>query len=169
MQRYVFSAHMMQVNTLLIERSLFERSGGFDPVLESGEDLDFVQKVCPLSEFVPIEQVTTLWRLHKRAGTGSYARWQRNRRTARENYERGLRYIGTSAIPLRQRLARRVKNRGWAAFDAKQEADRCLDHGQRVEAARLLLGAMRVSPAHACFKVGGFWSTGARLFRNRPV
>ena len=65
----------------------------------------------------------------------------------------------------RLRLARALRGRGWASLDAAREAVRCLDHGQRGEAARLLLAAVSVSPPHAMLRVPEFWPAVARLLR----
>jgi hypothetical protein len=161
-QRYAFSAALQQFNTMLIERELFQRVNCFDETLEVGEDLDMIQKLAPCTEFAGIEDVTTLWRQHPRPGAGSYRGWRRRRRISQESYKRGLVYLGTG-LPLRARLARQVQGRGWAAFEAVVEGERCLRHGQRAEAAKLLLAAIGVSAPHAFFRIPGFWRFAARV------
>jgi len=57
-----------------------------------------------------------------------------------------------------------MRARGWAAFTAVQEAERCLAYGGRAEAAKLLLAAACVSPPHAFFRPNGFWRMAVTLF-----
>jgi len=59
-----------------------------------------------------------------------------------------------------------VRGRGWAALDAAREAQRCLKHGERGEAARLLAAAVWVSPPHALLRVPEFWPAVGQLLRR---
>jgi glycosyltransferase involved in cell wall biosynthesis len=166
-QEYASQANVQQANTLVVSRPAFEAIGGFNEELIDNEDLDFVERLAERFPFAAVEEVTTLWRQHRRPGPGSLQAWSQRYRRSRLVAAQAMRRDALRRSP-RLRLARAVRGRGWAALDAAREAHRCLDHGQRGEAARLLLAAVTVSPPHAVLRVPEFWPAVSRLLRPGP-
>lgn len=156
-QQYTSTASLQQANTLVVKRWAFDAISGFDESLIDNEDLDFVERMSASCQFAAIEEVTTLWRQHERPGPGSLAAWRDRYRRSRQVAQRSIERDGPLRASLPRRVRRLVRGRGWAALDASREAQRCLKHGRRGEAARLLAAAVWVSPPHAFARVPEFW------------
>jgi glycosyltransferase involved in cell wall biosynthesis len=164
-EEYTSTASLQQANTLVVKRSAFEAVGGFDESLLDTEDLDFVERLSARFPFAAIEVVTTLWRQHERPGSGSFAAWRQRYRRSRLVARRSVAMGGALRGSLPRRLRRIVRGRGWAALDAAREAQRCIRHGHRGEAACLLAAAVWVSPPHALLRVPEFWPAIVQLLR----
>ncbi len=165
---FISRGNLKQVNGLVVKRPTFEASGGFDEVLLNSEDVDLVERLALEVQFGAIEEVTTLWRQHERPGPGSFEAWRDRYRRSRLVAYRSIARGGPLQRSIQHRWRRVIRGRGWAALDAAREAQRCLKHGQRGEAAKLLAAAVVVSPPHALMRVPEFWPTVGELLSLRP-
>jgi len=52
------------MSTVMVRRSVFEATGGFDPVLTTGEDLDFILRVAQVSRLVFVSEPLVSYRRH---------------------------------------------------------------------------------------------------------
>lgn len=147
-------------STVLVQRSLLEESGGFDPDLRIGEDYDLWLRLSRLTPILRVPEPMALYRLHPTSTTRSTP--VRNFRG--EVIERALArwgYVGPDGRTVDRKAVNRSLASSWADFAgshldahnvsvARQAAFKAIGHSARekvawvVLAKSLLLGAARL-------------------------
>jgi hypothetical protein len=133
---------------MVARRDVVVAMGGFDESLTDTEDLDLVERLAEVCQFIGVEGATLLWRQHDQRGPASHAAWRNRYRQSRIVLKRSISRRSAKALPWSWRVNRHMRSRGWAVHDAFNEAQRCLHQGQRSTALRLLASAVLVSPLH---------------------
>ncbi len=94
------------MSTVMVRRSVFDAAGGFDPVLTTGEDLDFILRVAQVSRLVFVPEPLVCYRRHGGNASGDpwTSQWdidpilRKHRRWARRQGRRDLEEAATEGL-----------------------------------------------------------------------
>jgi glycosyltransferase involved in cell wall biosynthesis len=158
------------MSTTMVRRSVLEAVGGFDPLLVTGQDIDFILRVAQASDLAFIPEVITYYRRHGGNASGDpwTAQWdvdpilRKHRRWARRQDRRDLESAATAGL----RHIRFVN--AHIAYDEARAARKEGDYGALTRSAvRSLAINPMVGPADVARSVwrivsGRFPAPGAR-------
>ena len=153
----------LQVGAILFRRSALTAIGGFDPALRFNEDSDLLVRLAARYTAIGVDTVGSLFRQRAPNARDAALRWPAYE--ARAAATRKWRDAGIR-IPFQSRLRSELNYRGMTSFFFCDDAVAALNAGNRTEAAKAVIRAVRVSPMHCIFGHRRMWPTLGALARS---
>jgi glycosyltransferase involved in cell wall biosynthesis len=150
----------IQLDTVLIRKSILDAAGYFDESLTWSEDWDLELRIASRYPCAGIQRAVALWRQWDRSTTtsGDQAEyWRRRYQQTLAVVLRGAHLRQTTTLSRMDRLRLSLPIQGWHAFQVFRAAQQALAAGNRTEAWRCLTCAMAIAPLHSCFRISGYW------------
>ena len=163
---FVFSAgNIVSWGSALADRQILVALGGFPEEVAQSEDWDLQMRVAAAHDFAGTNQVVQRIRQHDR-GPISHAAWTSYLRECQQVERAGLRLVGREGRQYWRRRAMLMRLRGGDTHQSFQHALSAADRGERLEAAKFSLTAVRRSPLHALKMIGTAGSIARRIARS---
>jgi glycosyltransferase involved in cell wall biosynthesis len=135
------------INSLLFRRAELQGMGGFDPLLEPSDDIDVIFKIGLQGPFVFAPEPVVSYRRHESntSAERNTARVAEGARRVLDHHIAAARNRGDSQAAMLLGRNRRDQNVVWVS-EARREAIRALQAGERGRAAQLVVWCFRYSP-----------------------